>query len=140
MAISPDRTLAAYSSVVSGRPEIYVRSFPNPGEPTLVSQAGGNVPFWAADGTTLFYLRTQGVDGTVFAARLQRDPVPVVLATDSLFTVRSIAEPVPGTGLHPDGDRFVFAQAIGLAEADTPARLILVENFFEELRQRMGGN
>ena len=75
------------------------------------------------------------------AARLQRDPVPVVLSRDSLFTRVGVgAEPFPGSALHPDGDRFIFARNVTTAagaegDASEPARLILVQNFFEELRQ-----
>ena len=44
IAVSPDGTLAAYRSDESGRNEIYIRSFPDPGEPTVVSPGGGTPP------------------------------------------------------------------------------------------------
>ena len=75
------------------------------------------------------------------AVRIQRNPVPVVLSTDSLFT-RPYLQPFPGSGLHPDGDRWIVTLNAGSADADEgaaePERLIMVTNFFEELRQRMG--
>ena len=152
IVVSPDGTLAAYMSNESGQWEIYIRTFPNPGERTLVSEGGGNVPFWSPDGSTLYYARGDQLDGpnttaascicTFMPARIQRNPVPVVVSTDSLFTVTSINEPSPGSGLHPDGDRWIVAQAVGTAGPDggasEPERLIVVTNFFEELRQRMG--
>ena len=55
IAVSPDGSLAAYRSDESGQDEIYIRSFPDPGERTLVSQGGGTVPFWSPDGNTLYY-------------------------------------------------------------------------------------
>ena len=68
--------------------------------------------------------------------------MPVVVSTDSLFTVTSIIEPSSGSGLHPDGDRWIVGQNFGTADADAgaaePQRLIMVTNFFEELRQRTG--
>ncbi len=135
ISVSPDGTLAAYRSDESGIDEIYIRSFPDPGERTVVSQGGGGVPSWSPDGNTLYYATG---DGQPFmAARLQRDPVPVVLSTDTLFSAFS-AEPFPGSALHPDGDRFIFAQSVGTGADDAgaePARLILVQSFFEELRQ-----
>ena len=80
-------TLAAYTSSESQQYEIYIRSFPDPGEPTIVSEGGGRVPFWSPDGNTLYYARGEGVGEVTFmAARLQRDPVPIVLSPDSLFT------------------------------------------------------
>ena len=139
ISVSPDGTLAAYSSNESGQHEIYIRSFPVPGERTIVSQGGGGrVPFWSPDGNTLYYVT--GPNEPVLAARLQLDPVPVVLSTDTLpFSGYTVA-PFPGSALHPDGDKFIFARnatAAPVAEGDAPEpdRLILVQNFFEELRQ-----
>ena len=131
--------------------EIYIRSFPDPGERTMVSEGGGNVPFWSSDGNTLYYARGDQLNVpntaeppagricTFIAARIQRDPVPVVVSTDSLFTVTSINEPSSGSGLHPDGNRWIVAQTVGTAGpeggASEPERLIMVTNFLEELRQ-----
>ena len=50
ISVSPDGTLAAYTSDESGQYEIYVRSFPDPGERTRVSESGGGIPFWSPDG------------------------------------------------------------------------------------------
>ena len=139
ISVSPDGTLAAYRSDESGIDEIYIRSFPDPGERTVVSQGGGDVPFWSPDGNTLYYATGNGQP--FLAAHLQRDPVPVVLSTDTLFiSGLGVLEPFPGFALHPDGDRFIFAHdaAAGTAsESDDspPDRLILVQNFFEELRR-----
>ena len=47
----------AYQSDESGRPEIYVRPFPNVNEGLeRVSNAGGIQPLWARSGRELFYL------------------------------------------------------------------------------------
>jgi len=141
IVVSPDGTLAAYGSNESGQYEIYVRSFPTPGAQTRVSQRGGDVPFWSPDGSTLYYWRNDGAgEGTFMAARIQRNPVPVVLSTDSLFT-GPYNQPFSGSGLHPDGDRWIVARNVGTAGVDegatAPERLIMVTNFFEELRQRV---
>ena len=104
-----------------------------------MSGNGGDIPFWSPDGNTLYYLRGGGSVGTFKAARIQRNPVPVVLSTDSLFRVTGAGSaPTPGSGLHPDGDRFILARNVGTAEAEVGAaaqRLILVQNFFEELKR-----
>ena len=139
ISVSPDETLAAYRSNEAGSDEIYIRSFPDPGERTIVSQGGGLVPFWSPDGNTLYYYGA-GVDRPLMAARLQRDPVPVVLSTDTLFQASRGPRAFPGSALHPDGDRFILARnvtdATGAEDAGSePERLILVLNFFEELRQ-----
>jgi len=46
----------AYVSDESGRPEVYVRSFPQLAEPHRVSTSGGLAPRWAPGGRELFYL------------------------------------------------------------------------------------
>ena len=63
-------------------------------------------------------------------------------ALDPRYTLFSLfsAEPFPGSALHPDGDRFMFARNATAATApegddSQPDRLILVQNFFEELRR-----
>ena len=124
--------------------EVYIRSFPNPGERTPVSQGGGVAPSWSPDGSTVYYWRPESlVVLTFMAARIQRQPTPVVLSTDSLFTrevVTTRGGNVVAYDLHPDGDRLVVAQNVTRATASEdddvqPERLILVQNFFEELRQ-----
>jgi eukaryotic-like serine/threonine-protein kinase len=52
---SPDGRWIAYTSDESGRSEVYVRSFPNPGGKWQVSAAGGTSPRWGGGGKELFY-------------------------------------------------------------------------------------
>jgi len=141
MVVSPDGTLAAYSSDESGQSEIYVRSFPEPGGPTLVSPDVGIIPFWSPDGNTLYYAR--GATRSWAAARLQRNPVPVVLSTEELFAPTGPgATPFQGAGLHPEGDRFILARSGQgvVVGTDTPDRLVLILNFFEELKRLVPNN
>jgi hypothetical protein len=106
-----------------------------------VSVGGGTVPFWSPDGNTLYYSRNESAGrSSFFAARLRRGPVPIVERVDSLFTVAA-AQPFSGSGFHPEGDRWILASNATNNAADSvsrsssqPQRLILVENFFEELR------
>ena len=141
MVVSPDGTLAAYSSDETGTLEIYVRSFPDPGERTPVSEGGGDLPVWSPDGNTVYYWTLIGAGGadTFIAARLQREPTPMVLSRDPLFTGDYYR---PVSDLHPDGNQ-VIAGLLGIATAPDDAdseseRFIVVTNWFEELRQRMG--
>ena len=143
LLVSPDGSLATYRSNETGEFEIYIRSFPDPGERTVISQGGGEVPFWSADGNTLYYTRVGAEGRTFMAARLQQDPVPVVLSTDSLFT-GSYNQPSSSTALHPDGDRWIVSTESSTVEAETgvaePQQLLMVTNFFEELRQVVPDN
>jgi Tol biopolymer transport system component len=135
IVVSPDGALAAYLSRETGTTEIYVRSFPEPGERTRVSEGGADSPVWSPDGNTLYYWTLAGAGGgpgdEFMAARIQRNPTPVVLSRELLFTGNYFR---PASDLHPDGDRVIVAQNAG-AE---PERFLVVTNWFEELRERMG--
>ena len=51
---SPNGRWLAYCTNESGRPEVYVKAFPNGGK-IQVSNDGGNDPVWRRDGRELFY-------------------------------------------------------------------------------------
>jgi Tol biopolymer transport system component len=53
--LSPNAKWLAYESDESGRYEVYVTGFPDPGGKWQVSNGGGNSPSWSADGTQLYY-------------------------------------------------------------------------------------
>jgi Tol biopolymer transport system component/predicted Ser/Thr protein kinase len=52
---SPDGRFVAYSSTESGRPEIYIQTFPDGSGRWQVSSSGGVDPSWRGDGKELFY-------------------------------------------------------------------------------------
>ena len=140
ITVSPDGTLAAYTSDETGTNEVSIRSFPEPGERTPVSQGGGEFPFWSPDGSTVFYWTDVAgwAEEFFMAARIRRDPAPVVQRTDTLFTGRYVRD---GWSLHPEGDRLVVPQPVLAADDGADAeteRHLVVTNWFEELRRRMG--
>ncbi|HEX5216400.1 MAG TPA: hypothetical protein VFV98_13130, partial [Vicinamibacterales bacterium] len=53
--ISPDGRWLAYDSNESGRPEVYVTAFPQPGAKWPISVDGGAWPVWRADSRELYY-------------------------------------------------------------------------------------
>ena len=61
-ALSPDGRWVAYQANPSGRPEIYVRPFPdvNQGQ-WQISADGGTQPLWSRDGRELFYRNGDGL-------------------------------------------------------------------------------
>ena len=142
--ISPDGTLAAYGSDETGTREIYIRSFPDPGERTPVSQGGGQFPFWSPSGDIVHHWTLAGIgsgDGDFFmAVHIQRNPTPVVLSREPLFSGNYFR---PASDLHPDGDRLLVSQIVSARPAPAgedvePQRTLVVINWFTELRQRMG--
>jgi Tol biopolymer transport system component len=59
--VSPDGQWMVYMSVESGRPEIYVTSFPKAKDKWQVSFAGGTKPLWNHDGRKVVYLDPEGM-------------------------------------------------------------------------------
>src|SRR6185436_7255156 len=58
--LSPDSRWMAYTSDVSGQPEVYVQPFPSADNELRISTAGGSQPRWRGDGKELFYLAADG--------------------------------------------------------------------------------
>ena len=54
--LSPDGRWIAYTSVESGRQEIFVQNFPPTGGKFQISTTGGAEPFWRRDGRELFFM------------------------------------------------------------------------------------
>jgi Tol biopolymer transport system component len=133
MVVSPDGTKAAYVSLGSGSSEVYIRSFPEAGAPTRVSQSGGGISVWSPDGSILYY-RISG--GGLLGARIQPGPVPVALAVDTVLE-RGVGPQLRSAILHPDGDRLIVLRQVAGPGDDPVAegRVILVKNFLEELKR-----
>ena len=58
--VSPDDSFAAYMTDETGRPEVWVQTFPEPGTRWRVSTNGGGWPAWRNDGAELYYIDPQG--------------------------------------------------------------------------------
>jgi len=75
---SPNGKWVAYESDESGRPEVYVTSYPAATAKWQVSTEGGSKPSWSADGKQLYYLAGDRVvaaavhDGASFSAGTAR--------------------------------------------------------------------
>ena len=54
MSFSSDGRFVAYQSSETGRPEVYVESFPGSEERVMVSKDGGTEPLWAQNGEVFF--------------------------------------------------------------------------------------
>ncbi len=73
-SISPDGRWMLYQSDESGRPELYVQSFPTPGNKARISTDGGFGGFWRGDGAEILYGSPKGImsvsvrSGPTFAA------------------------------------------------------------------------
>jgi Tol biopolymer transport system component len=137
--ISPDGGYMAYASDESGQMEVYVRSFPDmDAGKWQVSTNGGESPLWSPDGKELFYI----VEGAYMAVPVEMEPIFKPGNPEVLFRGGYIAGFGEGTpwDIHPDGKRFLMMKQAGTpasAEAASQPKIVIVTNWFEELKQRV---
>ncbi len=104
-SLSPDGRWVAYASDESGQYEVYVRPFPGPGDPSLVSVNGGFNPKWAPNGRELFYL---GPDGVFNVATVRTDPDFAVESHEQLDSRAGFLQAIiRHWDLTPDGQRLL---------------------------------
>ena len=136
-ALSPNGRWLAYVSDRSGRYEVYVRPFPDAGASLQqVSADGGVEPVWAHSGRELFY--RNGANELV-AVQVTGDSTFTRGEQDVLFSMTDylIGDGHPMYDVTPDDQRFVMLR-IEDEDVESDTELILVTNWFEELRERMG--
>ncbi|MGH7650259.1 MAG: protein kinase domain-containing protein [Gemmatimonadaceae bacterium] len=105
--ISPDERWVAYTSDESGRPEVYLDTYPHPGRRVSVSANGGAFPVWRADGRELYYWN----DVRLVAVRVDAAPgaaMPTLGAQTVLFSAPYYSGPNTMYDVSPDGKRFVI--------------------------------
>ena len=137
---SPNGRYIAYQSEESGRSEIYIRPFPrvNNGR-WQVSTAGGTRPVWAPSGRELFYLDASNALTAVPVGAF--GPTISIGIPAKLFDTK-YAEPNPSRhyDVSADGGRFLMLKASATGDPNaTPVSMVIVEHWFEELKQRVKG-
>jgi Tol biopolymer transport system component len=137
-ALSPDGRWLAYVSDESGATEVYVRPFPNTADGRWqISAHGGQEPVWAHSGRELFYRTAGTASDSQMVMQVTTGHSFVPGARRALFPLtRYIASTTHQQyTVTPDDRRFVMIRS---TEADRTDQLIVVENFFEVLRSRVG--
>jgi serine/threonine-protein kinase len=126
-AISSDGRWLAYQSNESGRAEVYVRPLADVnGRRVPISRDGGTRPRWARSGRELFYMdANRGIN----VASLEYFSELRVQSVSLLFTLAP--EYAVSFDVDAEGERFLVARSLD-SGASGP-RLVLVQNFFEEL-------
>jgi eukaryotic-like serine/threonine-protein kinase len=128
--LSPDGHWLAYTSNESGRDEVYVRAFPGPGGRWQVSNDGGSEPLWNPKGRELFFRSSE----RFVSVSVQTSPSFSASSPTVLFSGRYISNANhTNYDIEPDGRRFVV-----LKSGDEHADLVVVLNWFQELKQRVG--
>ena len=131
--LSPDGRFLVYSSTETGRDEIYVVPFPNAGAAKWpISTAGGTEPRWSRRGDEIFY---RDGSGNMVSVPVHTTPTFSFGAGRILFPARSyVAFPQRRQyDVTADGNRFLM---IGFPSSPVLDKLIVVMNWFEELKQK----
>jgi len=133
-ALSPNGRWLAYVSDRTGEPEVWVQGYPD-GVQVPVSSSGGYEPRWSADGKELFYLQGSSmyaVEVEIEAAELSFEP-PAELFSGSFFGAPN-AE-TRSYDVASDGRFLMIQREDAVGANDAPANIVIVENWFEELKR-----
>jgi len=133
-AISPDGHWIAYTSDESGRNEVYIQSFPDLGSKRQVTTEGGEQSIWSPNGRELFYHNGEAM----MAVTIETKPSLTPGKPTKLFEGPYAFSRSRNYDVSPDGQQFLMIKE-GEEIEGTSARteLILVENWFEELKRLM---
>ncbi|MFN2453128.1 MAG: protein kinase [Pyrinomonadaceae bacterium] len=119
---SPDGRWIAYMSNESGRPEVYVQSFPPAGGKWQISNGGGAQPHWRRDGKELFYI---AADKKLMAVEVKAGATFEIGTPTALFQTRVAGYTLPNRyAPTQDGQRFLVNSVLEEA-SQTPITVIL---------------
>ena len=127
-SVSPDGKWLLFQSARSGVSQIFVRRYPGTeGALRQVSSGDGFDPVWSRDGREIFY---RLFSDSLVSVPLLPGPAFTVGTERVLFSMRGVTD----WDVMPGGRRFLLVRERDAAE---PKRLIVVENFHEELKARV---
>jgi Tol biopolymer transport system component len=128
--VSPDGRWLVYQSNESGRFEIYVQAFPEPGRKVIVSKGGGTLPRWRRDGRELYYVAP---DDKLMAVPVEPGANIVVGTPVALFDVGSYGRRNNRYvyDVSADGQRVLLLRPL---EDATTRPLTVVQNWTELLK------
>jgi Tol biopolymer transport system component len=119
--VSPDGKWMAYVSNASGRQDVFVTSFPNPGRKWQVSKNGGYVAFWRRDGREILY---QAPDGRMVAVEVGVRAGSLELGAEKpLLLLPTYQEPFVLYSPTADHKRFLSVSGVS-AQPKDPLRLV----------------
>jgi len=133
-ALSPDGRWLAYTSNETGQYEIYVVPFPNTSAAKwAVSTRGGTAPEWSHSGSELFY---RDAARHLVAVDVNTNPTFSLGRSAVLFSTAGFAPylSIQRYAVAPDDRRFLMIRPLATG---TPDKLIVVENWFEELKAKL---
>jgi Tol biopolymer transport system component len=128
---SPDGRWMAYVSNESGRPEVYVQSFPSPSGKWQVSTGGGAFPKWRRDGKELFY---RASDGKLMSVEVKTGDAFQAETPRPLFAPRlkTTSSRDREFDVSADGQRFLVNMPVG---EGGPEPITLIQNWLSERKR-----
>jgi Tol biopolymer transport system component len=132
--VSPDGKWLAYTASETGRFEVYVAPFANPGAAKwAVSTAGGNSPRWSHRGDELFYLDLRS---NMVAARITTTPTFAVTSSRVLFNASDFIQTSISRrnyDISADDQRFLMVQR---ADGVKRGQVVVVEHWQDEILRK----
>ncbi len=144
LSLSPDDKILAFQSNETDPGEIWVVAFPSFTNRVLVSRGGGRNPQWSRDGKDLFYVSNDGFalmsapvvnqNGRIFGAPVKLFDLPASIFAGELPALFTVLFDVSA-----DGQRFLMMQNVkepNAPESELGPRVLLIQNWFEEYREK----
>ena len=138
--VSPDGSWMAYQSSRSGRTEIYVERYPELGDRLPISMGGGRLPVWSRDGRELSFMSLDNRQMLVVPMQTGKTLVagrPQVLFDFPFVPIQGGSRPYD---VAPDGRFLIIRSGEADAAAAAAPQIILVQNWFEELKRLLPTN
>jgi serine/threonine-protein kinase len=134
--ISPDGRYFAYQSAESGgRFAVYVRPYPDVSQGRWqISTEGGRAPVWAHTGRELFYLDESN---TLMAVPIQTSGGQFSAGRPAKALDTKYSGDFYSYDVTPDGLRFLMMKESTAGDRGHPPNMVVVLNWFEELRSRV---
>jgi len=133
--LSPDQRWLAYQSNESGDWEIYIRSWPTLGAPSLVSHEGGIQAWWSTDSSALYFVTPGGVLMEALAGADTEFPNarPSPVLAERIINLNPTASATFDVVSNPE--RFLMIHYPSTSEVDAPPVVTVVQHWSEELRR-----
>jgi len=137
--LSPDGKWVAYSTTDTGAIQVFVQPVAGPGGRVQISSGGGRAPRLSSKKLEIVY--ASGVGGQLWSVPYSIDGGEFHPGKAVPWSDRQIGQaPITSFGvlfdLHPDGERTAMAIAPETARVPGQDKLVVVFNFFDELRKK----
>jgi dipeptidyl aminopeptidase/acylaminoacyl peptidase len=134
-SFSPDGKFLLFVSGSTGRDEAYVTTFPEPSTLWQISNNGGNFPRWSDDGRTIYFTTLN----EIWSVDVTANDRSLVVGTPKMICKRPTTNwsgrwP-DGFDVTSDGQRFLVLESV-TTPSDTPPVIVIVQNWFEEFRDK----